>query len=360
MFANFLSMTSLCLTSISINEAFPSPQELRAQIPCLEAHTHFVQKSRKTIEAILKGLDSRLLIVVGPCSIHDLESAREYAWRLSELASHVSDRFFLVMRTYFEKPRTSLGWKGFLYDPDLNGSHNLTKGIRLARQLLLELTDMKVPVGSELLEAITAPYYSDFLSWGCIGARTSASPPHRQLAASLNLPIGFKNSIDGNIKTPVHAVLSASRSHVFLGMANSGQIARIQAEGNPLCHVVLRGGGRKPNYDRESVLKTLLLCQQLNVCDKVMIDCSHDNSQGNYLNQVSVFKEVIDQLSENSSPIKGIMLESHLKEGSQPMVSPLSYGVSITDPCLDWETTRKIILEAYAQSFCRGVEKRLR
>src|ERR1700722_15429997 len=235
-------MTQVSFAPETLVCTLPTPQEMQNEIPLTRTHASFVLHSRETVEAIFNGWDSRRLLIIGPCSIHELQASREYAKRVKQLAEQVADRFFLIMRTYLEKPRTIIGWKGMLYDPDMNGTYNLEKGVRQARQLLAELTEMGVPLGCELLEINTSHYYSDFLTWGCIGARTCSSPPHRQLAASLTLPIGFKNSIDGSIDHSIHGILSAAAPHVFLGLSPSGRMIRVQAEGNPYCHVVLRGG----------------------------------------------------------------------------------------------------------------------
>lgn len=340
-------MTLLSLPPDTLEELLPTPLEIQDEIPCLWSHASFIRRSRETVEAILNGRDPRLLLIVGPCSIHDFDSAREFALKFRNLAASVSDRFFLIMRTYFEKPRTVLGWKGLLHDPDLNGSFDFSKGIRISRTLLSELADMEIPTGSELLEMTSSSYYSDFLTWGCIGARTATSPPHRQLAAHSPMPIGFKNTIDGNVDYPIHALLAARVPQVFLGLSNKGQMAKIHAKGNSFCHLVLRGGALSPNYYAEAVQETILKCRLAGVRDRLLIDCSHDNCQKNALNQVNVFESVIDQVVSGNQHIAGIMLESHLKRGSQSIKFPLHYGISITDPCLDWETTEALVQRGY-------------
>jgi len=327
----------------------PTPEELQQEIPLTKTHAEFIMRSRQTVEAILNGTDERRLLIAGPCSIHDLAAAQEYARRFQTLSSRVSDRFFLIMRTYFEKSRTIVGWKGMLYDPDIDGSYNLAKGIKQTRQLLSELTDMQIPVGCELLEINTTHYYTDFLTWGCIGARTCSSPPHRQLAASLNLPIGFKNSTDGNIDHSIHGILAAGAPHIYLGLSLSGQMIRVHTEGNALCHIVLRGGSLGPNYHPEAVRSTIQKCRQAKVRDKLVIDCSHGNCGKTPSHQITVFESIIQQIVEGNSHIAGIMLESHLETGAQEISFPLLYGVSITDPCIDWTTTERLILEAHAR-----------
>lgn len=339
-------MTLVSLTPEDFNYLIPTPQQLWEEIPITEERRQFIESSRKQVQKILDGLDNRKLLIVGPCSIHDTAVAIEYAGHFRELSKLVSKHFFLVMRAYVEKPRTITGWKGMLYDPDLDGSYNLTKGIRLARQLFAELTDMKIPIASELLEITTSRYFSDFLSWGCIGARTSSSPPHRQLASSLNFPVGFKNTVDGSTVNAIHGILSATNPHVFLGFSENGKISRIQSDGNPLCHIVLRGGYNGPNYHPKSIRETVERCQQAGICDKLLIDCSHDNCEKRHLKQVSAFQEIIDQIAEGNQHVVGLMLESNLYGGSQPLSPSLRYGVSITDPCLDWQTTRQAIIGA--------------
>ncbi|MCH9627068.1 MAG: Phospho-2-dehydro-3-deoxyheptonate aldolase, Tyr-sensitive [Chlamydiales bacterium] len=342
-------MTLLSLTPDDFDTILPTPHELQEEIPLTSSQAAFIQESRATINAILTGLDDRKLLIVGPCSIHDTEAALEYARKLSILAEEVSEQFYVIMRAYVEKPRTITGWKGLLYDPHLDGSHNLGKGIRLTRRLFSDLTEMCVPIASELLEITTSHYFSEFLSWGCIGARTSSSPPHRQLAASLDFPVGFKNTVDGTIDHAVHGVLSASTPHVFLGLSTKGKMTRIQSKGNAHCHIVLRGGYGGPNYDSKSIMDTVERCQQAGIRDKLVIDCSHDNCEKRHLKQVSAFQALVELVAEGNQSIAGLMLESHLVGGSQPVSDQLRYGVSITDPCLDWPTTRQVILQAAAK-----------
>lgn len=341
-------MTLISLEPETLENVLPVPKEIQQEIPLTPIRASFVQNTRNAIEAILNGWDTRLLLIVGPCSIHDPVAALEYGQRLSMLADHVSDRFLMVMRTYFEKPRSILGWKGMLYDPEIDGSHQLAKGIRLTRKLLANLADLRIPTGCELLEVNTAPYYTDFLSWGCIGARTSSSPLHRQMASSLNLPMGFKNSTDGNIDTAIHGVLSAESPHVYMGLSPSGHMVRVQSEGNPLCHVVLRGSLQGPNYDSPAVQRAIQKCRQAQICSKLMIDCSHDNSGKNPEQQERVFLSVVQQILKGNTHIAGMMLESHLNSGSQEIAFPLRYGISITDPCMNWQTTEKLVLQAHS------------
>ena len=328
-----------------ITTNLPTPEELYVDIPQTRSQFDFVMQSRKTIEAILNGVDKRLMLIVGPCSVHDPKSLLDYADSFKKLAEEVKDRFFLVLRTYFEKPRTTIGWKGYLLDPHLDGSYDMAKGVREVRQLLSDITDREIPVGSEILEMLTFPYYSDYLSWGCIGARTSSSPPHRQLAATLPFPVGFKNSVDGNLDSAIQGVISANSSHLYLGMGIQGQMVRLYGEGNPSSHVVLRGSEHRPNYHPKDIAEATEKCYHSEVCHKVMVDCSHDNCFKDYEQQIPAFKSVIEQ-SKTNPDIAGAMLESHLFAGNQPLSPNLKYGVSITDPCLDWPTTRQLILEA--------------
>ncbi|NGX62210.1 MAG: Phospho-2-dehydro-3-deoxyheptonate aldolase, Tyr-sensitive [Chlamydiae bacterium] len=340
-------MTILALPPDLLDTTLPPPEVLEQEIPLTPAHANFIEKSRQTIEQILEGKDPRKLLIVGPCSIHDLDATREYADYLHELAKEVSDRFYLVMRTYFEKSRTSLGWKGFLYDPDRDSSFDLAKGIRQTRELLADLTSKGVPVGGELLEMTTAPYYSDFYSWGCIGARTSSSPPHRQLASSLPMPIGFKNTIDGNLNHPIHGILVANSPQVCLNISSSGQLQKTLSEGNPYAHLVLRGSEKGPNYSPEEVEQAARTCMQAGLPPRFLVDCSHDNCRKDHALQIPAFESIMRQIERGSPNIAGLMLESHLLPGSQPLSDSLRYGVSITDPCLGWEMTSQLIRSGY-------------
>ncbi|MCH9635323.1 MAG: Phospho-2-dehydro-3-deoxyheptonate aldolase, Tyr-sensitive [Chlamydiales bacterium] len=330
-------------TQEEISTALPTAEELLLDIPQRHAQFEFVMESRRQIEAILNGVDDRMLLIVGPCSVHDPKSLLEYAEYFKELSSQVSDRYYMVLRTYFEKPRTTIGWKGYLLDPHLDGSFDVAKGVRDVRQLLSDLTDMGVPVASEILEMVTFPYYGDYLSWGCIGARTSSSPPHRQLASALPFPVGFKNSVDGNLQSAIQGVISANSSHLFLGVGINGQMVRMHGEGNPSAHVVLRGGVNRPNYFPKDIEEVRGSCYESEVCHKIVVDCSHDNCFKDARQQVAVFNSVMEQ-RESNRDIAGVMLESHLYGGNQPLGSDLRYGVSITDPCLDWPTTKELVL----------------
>ncbi len=323
-----------------------SPTELKKLHPLQIAQKDFVEKIRKEICQILDGTIHKHLIIVGPCSIHDPISAREYALKLKNLTKEVGDHFLLVMRTYFEKPRTKLGWKGFLYDPELNNSHDIEKGLILTRQLLLELTKFEVPVAAEFLEPASCAYFDDIISWGCIGARTSASQTHRQMASSLPMPIAFKNTTDGNVEIAIDGIVSCAEDHSYIGIDQNGYAAALKTKGNRYGHLVLRGSDSETNYDPESVSSALRSLKKANLPSRILIDCSHGNSKRRYEQQSHVFQSVIGQIIEGNDSIRGILLESHLYAGNQQMSSipsDLQYGISLTDPCLDWTSTENLI-----------------
>lgn len=294
----------------------------------------FIANSRNTIQNILDGNDNRLLVIVGPCSIHNYGSAIEYAKLLSE---QKFKNLFVVMRVYFEKPRTSVGWKGFIYDPDLDGTNNIHKGIVLARGLLEEITKLRIPIGVEFLDTMTPQYLADLVSWGAIGARTTESQIHRQLASGLSMPIGFKNLTDGNIEKAINAIKCATLPHTFLGINSKGVASVVETKGNPYSHLILRGGSNKPNYDFDTISSLSQLHK------KIIIDCSHDNSCKNYKRQMLVALHIMRLRLLHNLNIGGIMLESNLFEGRQDLSQHLKYGISVTDPCLSWETTNKLL-----------------
>ncbi len=333
-------------------ESLPTFLDLKQQLSLSSTAYAFVQQSRDTIRTILNGTDPRILLIVGPCSIHDVISAKEYAARLKELSQAVSSEFFIAMRTYFEKPRTSSGWKGFLYDPFLDGSHQMYLGIQQSRQLLHELAEMKIPTATEFLDPMTAFYYDDLISWGSIGARTSSSQPHRQLASGLAMPIGFKNGVAGNISAAVQGIMSASMPQTYIGLNEQGRTTVIRSQGNPHCHLVLRGGELQPNYDPASVANALTSLENARLPQRLLIDCSHHNSGKQHDRQPAVFQSVIRQIMEGNENIRGIMLESHLFGSNQSLSlnsCDLQYGVSITDSCLDWSSTQNLVLWAAKQ-----------
>lgn len=323
-----------------------TPSELKEGLPATGKQLSFIQKTRSTIQEILDHNDPRLLLIVGPCSVHDTTAALEFASKLQKLSVEIADVFFTVMRVYFEKPRTVLGWKGMIYDPDITGRPDINKGLRVTRQLLLELAECGVATAAEVLDPTVPSYLADLLSWTCIGARTAESQTHRQLASGLPMPIAFKNSTDGNIPIAVNGILSASVSHSFLHSNDSGHVCIKHTQGNPYAHLVLRGGAGKPNYDPQSIDQALHHLKQANLLPRLLVDCAHDNSKRNYLEQARVFQSLIHQAAEGNQAIRGILLESNLFAGCQsmhPSQEPLQYGVSITDPCLDWETTEELI-----------------
>lgn len=324
-----------------IQEELLSPLEIAKEIPLNQEHRDSIQQWRNSVIDILTGKDKRLLLIVGPCSIHDRAVALEYGQKLKRVAERLSERFFIVMRTYFEKPRTIMGWKGFLHDPDLDGSHDFIKGIRAARSLLVDLTEMGMPCASELLEVTTPYYYADFLTWGCIGARTSSSQPHRELASLLPFPIGFKNSINGDIYAPIHGIMAASFPQTFIGVGSSGYVKRIASQGNPYCHLVLRGSSYGSNCGSIDLERATLACMEAGITPSLMVDCSHDNSKKDPYKQIVIFKEL---LAKNS--VRALMLESNLYGGSQKITSSLSYGISVTDPCLSWSATEELLFSS--------------
>lgn len=327
-----------------------APADLRQVFPMSDTGREFVSRSREQIKAILHRRDHRLMVVVGPCSIHDTEAAVDYAKRLSAFSRRVNDQLMLVMRVYFEKPRTTVGWKGLINDPDMDGSHKISKGLGIARGLLCRLTDIGVPVANEMLDPITPEYVADLISWGAIGARTTESQTHRELASGLSFPIGFKNGTDGNLQIAIDAMISSRAPHSFLGINREGRASIIQTTGNPDVHIVLRGGSRKPNYLPEDINHTEESLKKNGLTPTIMVDCSHGNSNKDYRKQPEVLEHVIDQIVTGNQSISGLMIESCLEEGAQKVPldhSQLKYGVSITDACINWETTEKILLEAH-------------
>lgn len=328
-------------------QPLPTPHELMQELPATQSQLHFIAQTRREIQQILDALDPRLLLIVGPCSIHDTAAAKEYATKLQQIIPLVSDTFKIIMRVYFEKPRTTLGWKGILYDPWLDGSHDIPTGMRWTRQLLLDLAQMKVPAASEFLDPSSASYFGDLISWGCIGARTAASQTHRQMASGLPIPIGFKNSVDGNVHVAINGVINASAPHTMIGINNQGKISTIRTPGNSYGHVVLRGSKSKPNYDPHSIVHALDCLRHAGLPERLLIDCSHDNSQRTAEQQLTAFQSVIHQIVEGNSSLRGLLLESNLFQGNQAFsadLSKLQYGISLTDPCLNWSTTERLIL----------------
>ncbi len=331
--------------------SIPLPCELIERIPPSARALAFIQEARNTARNILTGQDPRKALIVGPCSIHDRKSTLEYANRLKELSEEVSHSCFLVMRFYVEKSRTAKGWKGFLYDPHLDGSNALETGLIWTRELLCHLADLGIPCATEFVNPLVLPYFEDLITWGFIGARTIYSQTHRQLSSSLSMPIGFKNSLDGNLNSAVHAVEAAAESHTCLSIDLNGKLYAQQSQGNPDTHIVLRGSCKGPNYDPYSVEKALQLLKLHELPGRIMVDCSHGNAQKLAIKQIQVFENTLQQILEGNNQIFGLMLESHLEEGNQPMRSnplELQYAVSITDACIDWETTKRLIKTAHS------------
>ena len=314
--------------------------------PALLLHEHplgpereeFVLRSRRELVGILSGDDPRLVVVVGPCSVHDSEAALEYAGRLGELASELEE-LMVVMRVYFEKPRTTTGWKGLINDPHLDGSGDVNRGLRIARELLLHILDLGVPIGCEFLDPITPQYIADTVAWGAIGARTTESQTHRQLASGLSMPVGFKNRTDGNLGVAVDAVRAAAAEHSFAGIDLSGTSAILHTRGNPDCHIILRGGREATNYDSEAIAATLERLRAVGLPERVIVDASHDNSGKDHERQPEVAAAVAEQVADGNRAIVGVMLESFLEPGRQEIGEALTYGQSVTDRCMGWETT---------------------
>lgn len=322
-----------------------APAILMQELPAEEPHKLFVSQARALTEAILSGKDSRLLVVVGPCSIHCRELALEYAERLKSVVDRYKNELHLVMRVYFEKPRTTVGWKGYINDPHLDDSFDINRGLRLARTLLLDLANRGIPAGTEFLDTISPQYVADLVTWGAIGARTTESQVHRELASGLSMPVGFKNGTDGNINIAIDAIAAAERPHAFLSVTKEGVSAIVRTLGNPDCHVILRGSTQGTNYDAASIRSVTMRLAEAGLSTAVMVDCSHGNSRKDYRNQPKVAEDVATQIRSGEQNIRGVMLESHLVEGAQKVQGdePIVHGQSITDQCISWETTEEIL-----------------
>jgi len=339
-----------------IKELAP-PAHLEREFPCSEKASHTTLTARQAIHKILHGSDDRLLVVIGPCSIHDPAAAKDYASRLSAERKRLARDLEIVMRVYFEKPRTTVGWKGLINDPDLDGSFQINKGLRIARELLVDINELELPAGCEYLDPITPQYISDLVTWGAIGARTTESQTHRELASGLSCPVGFKNGTDGSIKIAIDAIRAASHPHHFLGVTKGGHSAIVSTDGNEDCHLILRGG-KNPNYDMESVNNACVEMAAARLKQQLMIDASHANSGKNPDNQVLVCQDIAAQIRNGDSRIIGAMVESHLVSGRQDLHvgTPLTYGQSITDACLGWEETVKVLEILAAAVRARRVE----
>ncbi len=335
--------------NIEAQHPLPTPQEIHTELPLTPIMEDFVENSRHRIEEIIRRRDKRILVVTGPCSIDNPDAALDYADRLKKLQKKVEGKFMLVMRTYFEKPRTTIGWKGLVYDPDLDKTFNIEKGLRLSRKILLAMAERELPTATEFLDPIIPQYLSDLISWAAIGARTTESQTHRQLVSGLSMPVGFKNATDGSIHIAIDAIKTASAKHSFLGVINDGRTGVFHTKGNKNCNVILRGSSNATNYRSEYIAFTEELMRKSGLTPSIIVDCSHGNSMRQPTNQPAVFKDIIKQLNEGATSIAGVMLESYLKTGKQNMTdrSNLTYGLSITDGCLGWQETEELILEAF-------------
>jgi 3-deoxy-7-phosphoheptulonate synthase len=332
-------------------DVMPSPDEVKAHVPLTETAATTVVRGRRTIESILDGTDPRLFVVVGPCSIHDPVAGLDYARRLRRLSDEVSDVFHLVMRVYFEKPRTSLGWKGFINDPFMDDSFRIDIGMERARRFLLDLNELGLPAGTEALDPIAPQYYGDLVAWTAIGARTSESQTHREMSSGLSTPVGFKNGTDGDVDAAVNAIVSASRPHSFLGVNGQGRSAIVRTRGNKYGHLVLRGGGGRPNFDTVSISLAEQALAKASLPENVVVDCSHANSWKKAELQPLVMRDVVHQIREGNRSIVGLMVESFIEAGNQPIpedLTKLRYGCSVTDACVGWDTTVEMLRSAHA------------
>jgi len=347
-------MPSNLLNNVNVAalDVLPTPEEIKRQLPITKNAEATVLEARQTVQNILDHRDHRVFVVVGPCSIHDVEAARDYARRLRALADEVGDTLFPIMRVYFEKPRTTVGWKGLINDPHLNDSFDIAEGLRIARALLLEIAELGLPSGTEALDPLCPQYLDDLLAWTAIGARTTESQTHREMASGLSTPVGFKNGTNGSLEVAINALQSASQPHSFLGINSQGQSAVVRTTGNRYGHVVLRGGSNGPNYDTV----TIALCEKelskIKLPLNIVVDCSHANARKDPALQPLVLNDCVHQILEGNRSIVGFMIESNLQWGNQSIPadrSQLKYGVSITDPCVDWATTEKMLREARAK-----------
>ena len=339
--------------NVNIDAIVPliSPRELKDELPMTDEAYRTVYDGRVTLQRILSGEDKRFLMIVGPCSIHDPNAALDYAQRLKELRDRYIDRIYIVMRVYFEKPRTTIGWKGLINDPDMDGSCDMTKGLKLARQLLLKINGLGLPAATEVLDPISPQYMSGLMSWASIGARTTESQTHREMASGLSMPVGFKNSTDGSVDVALAAMEAAKHPHSFIGIDQDGHTCIVRTKGNPWGHVILRGGHSAPNYHPENIQSAVKALKSKSLIDRVMVDCSHANSGKKQENQEHVLNTVIQQILDGNTNILGAMLESHLHSGSQSIpkdLSQLKYGISVTDECMGFSETERVIGDAYS------------
>ncbi len=341
-----MSGTKLENVNVASQEELITPEALKQELPLSDKAAETVEKGRQAIYDIMDGKDHRLFIVVGPCSIHDVAAAREYAQKLKTLADELSDTLLIVMRVYFEKPRTTVGWKGLINDPHLNDTFDIEQGLHIGRRLLLDISELGLPTATEALDPISPQYLQDTISWSAIGARTTESQTHREMSSGLSMAIGFKNGTDGSLDVAVNAMKSVSHPHSFLGINQKGQVAIIRTRGNNYGHVVLRGGGGKPNYDSVSVALCEQALEKAKLRPSIMVDCSHANSSKDPGIQPLVIQDIAHQILEGNQSIQGLMVESHLNWGNQSIpanLDDLKYGVSVTDACIDWETTEKAL-----------------
>ncbi len=334
--------------NVTSEQVLLTPAALKQAYPLSEIARENVLSYRRQIEAIIQGQDQRKLIITGPCSIHDVAAAKEYAMLLKPLHDKFADRLLIVMRVYFEKPRTTVGWKGFINDPDLDDSFNVEKGLSQARELLLWLAELGLPTATEMLDPVTPQYLADLFAWGAVGARTTESQTHREMASGLSMPIGFKNGTDGSLAVAINALLSASSPHRFLGINQQGQVTLLTTKGNANAHIILRGG-KSPNYQSKAVADAKEQVLAAGIEPRFIVDCSHGNSAKDFRNQAQVFADVMSQIKQGDSSLLGMMLESHLHQGKQAITDSLDYGVSITDACIDWQTTANLLQQAHEQ-----------
>jgi len=320
-----------------------TPARLKTELPLGKELTEKVLADRQAVRDIIHLDDPRLLVVIGPCSIHDPKAALDYAQRLAALADQVKDRYFIVMRVYFEKPRTTIGWKGFINDPHLDDTCDMEYGLHAARQLMLDIIKLGLPIATEFLDPIVPQYTADLVSWSAIGARTTESQTHREMASGLSMPVGFKNATDGNIQVAINAIESASIPHSFLGIDQDGHTAVVTTAGNPNTHLVLRGGDKQPNFEMPEVTYAGCKLEAAGLTPSLMVDCSHANASKIARNQIKVWEDILKQRAKGNSPITGAMVESFIEEGNQKISGDLKYGLSITDPCIDWVTTEQMI-----------------
>ena len=331
--------------NVEQQEVLITPEELKSKLPVSESVRLAINGYRETVRNIVDRRESRLLVVVGPCSIHDVAAAKEYAQRLKTLSDEIADQVFIVMRAYFEKPRSTVGWKGLINDPYLDDSFKVAQGLHIGRQLLLDLSEMGLPLATEALDPITPQYLQDLISWSAIGARTTESQTHREMASGLSCPVGFKNGTDGSLGVAINALQSVANPHRFLGISPEGQVSVVHTKGNAHAHIVLRGGSNGPNYSAEHIANCEAALAKLDLTQSIMIDCSHANSNKDHRQQRNVVDAVRAQLDEGNQSITGLMIESHLNAGNQSInnAGGLDYGVSITDACIDWQETEELL-----------------